>query len=92
VVVVIGLLLWLLLLLLLWTGRYSKLADVDKTLLPVLVISATDYHLYLFDEWSYRNGRHKCNNKMMATNGVSINRHHQVVALNFLRNTVVLGA
>jgi hypothetical protein len=58
--------LWLLFLFLfwlLWARRYSELADVDMTLLPVL-----DYHLYWFDGWSYRNGRHKCNNKMMATN------------------------
>jgi hypothetical protein len=36
------------------------------------------------------NGRHSWNNKMMATNWISINRHHQVVSLDFWRNTIVL--
>jgi hypothetical protein len=51
VVVVIG---SLLLLLYLWARRKSELADVDMTMLPVIVILAKQYTLYCFDEWSYR--------------------------------------
>jgi hypothetical protein len=46
------LLVWLLLLL--SARRCSQLVDVDMTLLPVLLLSATDCSLYWFDGWSCR--------------------------------------
>jgi hypothetical protein len=50
------LLVWLLLvwLLLLSARCCSQLVDVDMTLLPVLLLSATDFSLYWFDGWSCR--------------------------------------